>query len=245
MPSASWRMASIAFICGMNSVRSTSPAKVTSRSSSPGRNMPFMGFFRKPSSQHGDDLLQHRVVVPGLLEQFAHAERLEPAGLQVDDVHGGLGVVLDHLGHDVDPQVGLPGADHEREVPAHAVHRPGAQAGHHADDAVLPPEPGRPAELVVAEGHAGEGREEVLAHLPAHHLLDDDAHLLHEVQQAALGPVLHGVGPEHRGVDFGHGVDRAPPGGPPGCRCWPGTGCGTCRRRPCPRCPPAGWRSAR
>ncbi len=78
--------------------------------------------------------------------------------LQVDDVDLARGVAHDLVGGDVDPQPGLAGRDEHRVVVAHAVHGAGAEAGHEAHQAVLAPDARRPAELVVAERHAGERR---------------------------------------------------------------------------------------
>ncbi len=52
---------------------------------------------------------------------------------------------------------------------------------------------------------AKTGKQHV-AELGADHLLDQDAHLLLEVEQAALAPVLDRVGVEDRGVDLGDRV---------------------------------------
>ena len=60
----------------------------------------------------------------------------------------------------------------------------------------------------MAEGHAGEGGQEVGAHARSHHFLDHDAHLLVDVDQPALGAVLDRVGAEGGGVDLGDGVGQ-------------------------------------
>ena len=140
---------------------------------------------------------------------------------------------------------GWPGLIEQRVIVAHPVDGPRPQPGHQAQDAVLPLDAGRPAELVVVEGDAGEGREEILAHPRPDDPLDEHAHLLVVVEQAALGPVLDGVGIEDRGVDLGHGVGQ----GGQALLLGPGVGqeeaAVLARRRPSRGCPRAGWRSGR
>jgi len=71
------------------------------------------------------------------------------------------------FGHDVDPDARLPGADEDGIIRPDAVDRPRSHPGDQAEDAVLAPDVGRPAEFVVAEGDAGERREKEPADAPA------------------------------------------------------------------------------
>ncbi len=109
-------------------------------------------------------------------------------------------------GRDLGAQPGLARREQDGVVVAQAVDGARAEAGHEAHQAVFAADPRRPAELVVAERHAAERRQVVAAHLRAHHFLDHDPHLLVEVEQAALGAVLDGVGAEGARVHLGDGV---------------------------------------
>ncbi len=72
--------------------------------------------------------------------------------------------------------------------------------------AVVAADAWRPAELVVAERHAGVHRQEVRSDARPDDLLEHDPHLLVDVEQAALGAVLDRIGSEHRCVDLGDRV---------------------------------------
>ena len=116
--------------------------------------------------------------------------------------------MADLLRTGVDAQGRLARREQHRVVVADAVDRPCAEARHETDEAVLAPEPRGPAELIAAESDARVGRHQVGSGARADDLLDHDAHLLVEVEQAVLGAVEDRVGGEDRGVDFSDGVEQ-------------------------------------
>ena len=231
--------------CLTNGVRAIRPSKVTNRFLLVEVEVDGRGGVDVVVLVDGDDLVDARVFAAALPQQGGDLLGLEGAGLQVDDVDA-LGRVAHRLlGGDVHAQVGDARGDQDRIVVADAVHGARAQPGHEARQPVLALDPRRPAELVVAERDAREGREEVVAHALADHLLDHDAHLLVEVEQPALGAVLDGVGAEDGGVHLGDGVGQRVQPLLLACPGWPGTGSCTSRRRPCPCGLPGGWSCAR
>ncbi len=141
-------------------------------------------------------------------------------------------VALRLVGSLVQPQTGLTGRHQHRIVVRKPVHRPSSEAGNDPQKAVLATDARRPAELVVAEADACEGGKKVWPYPLPHHLLDQDAHLLVEVQKAPARPVLDGVGIEHRSVDLGDGVGESVEPTRVWCRCWEGRGSCTCPRTP-------------
>ena len=84
-------------------------------------------------------------------------------GLEVDDVNPLGRILQDLLDRHVDPQIRLPGRDQHRIVVGDAIDGAGAQARYEPEQAVLALDARRPAELVLAEGHPGAGRQEVFA----------------------------------------------------------------------------------
>jgi hypothetical protein len=141
-----------------------------------------------------EDLARARELLAVVPDQVVDPHGREGVLVQVQDVHHLRRVTQDLVRRDVHSQLGLSRGHEDGVVVGHPVDRPRAQAGHHADQAVLAADPARPAELVVAEGHAAVGGEEVAAHRPPHHLLDHDPNLLVHVEEAALRAVLDGIG---------------------------------------------------
>ena len=156
----------------------------------------------------GDHLPHAGVLAADLAQELPRLHRLEGVRLEVDHVDP-LRRVLERLVHgDVGAQPRLPGGDQHRIVVRHAVHGARAEPRDEPDQPVAALDPGRPAELVVVERHAGAGRHPVLADPLADDLLHEDAHLLVDVDQVALGAVLERVGTEDRGVDLGDRVHQ-------------------------------------
>ena len=152
--------------------------------------------------QDRHQLVHQRIIISALFQQIPDFQGLETVGLQVDHVDL-LRRIADLLiqGH-VDPQVRLAGRDQHRVVVAEAVDRPGAEAGHQADQPVLPLDAPRPAEFIVAEGHAGEGGQKIAPDPGADALLDHDPHLLVEVDHPALQAVFDRIGAKGGGIDL-------------------------------------------
>ena len=84
-----------------------------------------------------DHLAHERDLVAVPLEQLAHVDRLEDAGLEVDDVRLLRRVAQGLLGRLVDAQARLAGRDQHRVVVGEAVDRARAEAGHDPQQAVL------------------------------------------------------------------------------------------------------------
>jgi len=142
------------------------------------------------------------------VDHVGDRQRAEGVGLQIDDIDQVLGVLLDLLAARLRAEQRMGEGDHARVVVGDAIHRPRAQPGHHAQQAVLAADARTPAEGVAAEAHAGHRREVVAAVALAFHLLDQDGHALVEVEQAGLGAVDQRVRVERAGVDAQHGLRR-------------------------------------
>ncbi len=159
----------------------------------------------------GHDLPQERygqALAPGG-EEGGHVDGLEAPGLEIDHVQLLRRVVHGLVAGLIHPQARLARGHQHGIVVAEAIDRPRPQPWDEPQQAVLAPDAGRPAQLVVAEGHAREDRQEVGADPAAHHLLDEHPHLLMEIEKAAPRPVLDGIGPEDRGVDLGDGIRQS------------------------------------
>ena len=156
--------------------------------------------------EDGDHVLDAGETPSRLAKERFHLHRLEPSRLEVDDVGAARRVADDLVGRHVHAQPRLAGGDEDRVVVADPVDGARPEPRNEPDEAVLAPDPRRPAELVVREGDAGERREKVPPDARADDLLDHDPHLLVDVEETALGAVLDRVGAEDRGVDLGNGV---------------------------------------
>ena len=103
-------------------------------------------------------------------------------------------------------QGGLLERDQHRVVGDGAVDSAGAETEHQPRHAIGVADPRRPSHLAARECDTGKRREEHATSLTTHNLLDEDSHLLLEIDQTPLTAVLDGVGVEERGVDLRDGV---------------------------------------
>ena len=141
-----------------------------------------------------------------LRQQLVDVDRLEAARLEVDDVGLLRRVARGLVRRLVHPQAGLAGGDEHRVVVGQPVDGARAEAGDDPQQPVLALDPRRPAELVVREPDARERGQPVRADARADDLLDEDAHLLVEVEEPAARAVLDRVGAEDGGVHLGDRV---------------------------------------
>jgi hypothetical protein len=153
-------------------------------------------------------VLHTRVPLAELPQQLPQADAGKGIAGQIDHVDAPGGIVQDLVHGGVDAQGRLSRGEQLGVVVAQPVHRPGAQAGNEAEQAVLASDAGRPAKLVPGKSDSGEGREEIFAGPAAHHRLNHDSHFFVEVEQPPLGPVLDGVRAVDGGVDFGNRVEQ-------------------------------------
>ncbi len=157
---------------------------------------------------HGNHVLHVWYFIPEAAQQIGHGHRFETFRFQVDNIHHGGRIMTYFIGADVHPERGLPRRNEHRVIVAHPVNGARAESRHKANEAVLTPEPRRPAELIVAEGDARKCREKVAPHSGADNLLDHDTHLLVKVKQTALGAILDGIRAKDRRVHLGNRVEE-------------------------------------
>ena len=153
-----------------------------------------------------EDAVHLRNAAPHPAHEVTERQRLEAAVAEVDQVDVALRVAVNLGGLLHRAQRGLLESHQHRVVGDRAVDGAGAEAEHQPGHAVGVADARRPTHFAARKGDTREDREEHAADLAPHDLLDENAHLLLEVDQAALAAVLDGVGMEDRGVDLGDGI---------------------------------------
>jgi|GEM_PF-6882280 hypothetical protein len=101
----------------------------------------------------GDNLVEIGDFGAIFFNKLGNGDGFKGVVLQVDHIDLFGRVVFDFLRNNIDPQIRLPGGNHKGEIIVQAVHRPGPQTHDQAHQPVLSPDPGRPAEFIVAYRH--------------------------------------------------------------------------------------------
>ena len=139
-------------------------------------------------------------------QELRYRKRFLDVVFQVQYVYEMLRILADLLGSHFGTQCRMAQRNHARVVLGYPIDGARAQAPYEPHQPVLTANACVPAEGVMAERHAGQRREKVLAVARPNHFLDQHRHSLVIVEQPHATAIGQGIRTQDTGIDLRNGV---------------------------------------